>query len=71
MKKILASVSIIALTALPISAQEAGSSAGSSGGASGGASSGASPSITSPSTSRTMGRSSRGEVDPDERRGSW
>jgi hypothetical protein len=37
----------------------------------GGASSGASPSITSPSTSRTMGRSSRGEVDPDERRDAW
>ena len=33
--------------------------------------SGASPSITTPSTSRTMGRTSRGEVDPDERRGAW
>jgi hypothetical protein len=32
---------------------------------------GSSPSITTPSTSRTMGRSSRGEVDPDERRGTW
>jgi hypothetical protein len=33
--------------------------------------SGASPSITTPSTSRTMGRTSRGEVDPDERRDAW
>ena len=32
---------------------------------------GASPSITTPSTSRTMGRTSRGEVDPDERRDAW
>ena len=42
MKKILASVAIIALTAFPIAAQQAGSSgAGGSGGAAGGASGGA------------------------------
>ena len=41
MKNILASASILALTVLPLSAQEAGSSAGGSGGAAGGASGGA------------------------------